>query len=129
VLARSAFHTSMNYRCVILYGSLRAVDDPTEKLDALRAIIEHAAPGRWDDVRPPNDAELKRTQVLALAIEEGSAKVRSGPPAEDEEDYAIACWGGVIPLALLAGEPIDDGHLIDGVTTPGYARDYLRGGR
>ncbi len=129
VLARSAFHTSMNYRAVILYGHARVVDEPGEKLAAMRALIDHVMPGRWADVRAPNADEFARTLVLAIPIDEASAKVRTGPPAEEEEDYAIPCWAGVLPLGLAAGEPIDDGRLVPGVKLPGYVRGLAQRGR
>ena len=120
VLARSAFHHSMNYRSVILYGRARVVDEPAEKLDAMRALIEHLIPGRWDEVRAPSPEEFARTLVLALPIDEASAKLRTGPPAEEEDDYAIPCWAGVLPLGTVAGAPVDDGRLVAGVEVPGY---------
>ena len=108
VMARSAFHHSMNYRSVVVLGPAREVTDPDEKMAALRAIVEHVAAGRWDEVRWPSELELKATTVLALPIDEASAKIRTGPPRDDEEDYALDCWAGVIPLRLAAGEPIAD---------------------
>ena len=98
VLARSAFHHSMNYRSVVVLGKARLVADPAEKLEALRRFTDHIVPGRWDEVRPPTAQELKATSVLALAIEEASAKVRSGPPIDDEEDYRWPVWAGVVPV-------------------------------
>ena len=108
VLARSAFHHSMNYRSVVLYGQARplAGDDRVEQ--ALEAFTEKLVPGRWDDVRWPTPKELKGTAVLALPIVEGSAKVRTGPPIDDEPDYALDVWAGVVPLALVRGEPVPD---------------------
>ena len=129
VLARSAFHHSMNYRSAILYGRARVVDEPAEKLAAMRALIEHVMPGRWADVRAPNPEEFARTLVLAIPIDEASAKVRAGPPVEEEEDYAIPCWAGVLPLGPAAGEPIDDGRLVPGVELPGYVRGLAQRGR
>jgi uncharacterized protein len=111
VLARSAFHHSMNYRSVVLLGTAQVVDDDEEKLEALRAVVEHVAPGRWAEVRPPNAKELKATAVLRLPIDEGSAKVRTGPPVDDEEDYALPIWAGVVPLRLVAGELAVDARL------------------
>jgi uncharacterized protein len=104
VLARSAFHHSMNYRSVVLLGTAQPVVEDDEKLVALRAIVEHVAPGRWAEVRPPNAKEMKATSVLRLPIDEGSAKVRTGPPVDDEEDYALPIWAGVVPLRLVASE-------------------------
>jgi uncharacterized protein len=115
VMARSAFHHSMNYRSVVVLGNAREVTDPGEKVAALRAVVDHVAAGRWDEVRWPTELELKGTTVLALAIDEASAKVRTGGPKDDEEDYALDCWAGVIPLRLTAGAPIPDERLKDGV--------------
>ncbi|MBW2280752.1 MAG: pyridoxamine 5'-phosphate oxidase family protein [Deltaproteobacteria bacterium] len=126
VLARSAFHHSMNYRSAILYGRARVVDDPAEKLDAMRALIDHLIPGRWDDVRAPNPEEFARTLVLALPVDEASAKVRTGPPVEEEEDYATPCWAGVLPLETVAGAPVADDRLVHGVELPGYVSDRTR---
>jgi nitroimidazol reductase NimA-like FMN-containing flavoprotein (pyridoxamine 5'-phosphate oxidase superfamily) len=126
VLARSIFNHSMNYRSVVILGTARAVSDPTEKLEALRLLSEHILPGRWVESRLPNEKELKATLVMRLPIEEFSAKVRQGPPVDDEEDYAFATWAGVVPLTLVAGEPIDDTRLMTGIKTPEYARAYTR---
>ena len=109
VLARSAFHHSMNYRSVVVLGVAAAVTDAAERLSALEAIVEHAAPGRWDQVRRPNDRELKATMVLRLPIVEASAKVRTGPPLDDGEDLGWPCWAGHVPLRLVALEPVPDG--------------------
>ena len=108
VLARSIFNHSMNYRSVVILGTARAVNDPTEKLEALRLLSEHILPGRWVESRLPNEKELKATLVMRLPIEEFSAKVRQGPPVDDEEDYAFSTWAGVIPLEMVAGKPIND---------------------
>lgn len=126
VLARSAFHHSINYRSVTVLGTARLVDDPHEKLGALRAISEHVLAGRWDDVREPNENELRGTTVLALPIEEASAKVRTGPPGDDEEDYARDCWAGVVPLRLSAGAPIPDPRLRPGIPVPTNVERYAR---
>ena len=108
VLARSAFHHSMNYRSVVVLGKARLVEDAGEKSDALRHFTEHIAPGRWSALRPVSDQELKATAVLALPIAEASAKVRTGPPIDDEEDYGWPVWAGVVPLSFSRGEPIAD---------------------
>ncbi|HEX5621976.1 MAG TPA: pyridoxamine 5'-phosphate oxidase family protein [Solirubrobacteraceae bacterium] len=108
VLARSAFHHSVNYRSVVLYGQARLVTEPDEKEAALEAFTDRLVPGRWADVRWPTRKELKATTVLMLPIEEGSAKVRSGPPIDDEPDYELDVWAGVVPLALTRGEPVQD---------------------
>jgi hypothetical protein len=126
VLARSIFNHSMNYRSVVILGVARAVNDAKEKLEALRLLSEHILPGRWVESRQPNEKELKATSVLRLPIEEFSAKVRQGPAVDDEEDYAFPTWAGVIPLTLVAGEPVDDARLMPGVKAPEYARGYTR---
>jgi hypothetical protein len=111
VLARSAFHHSMNYRSAVLLGTLRLVDDPAEKARALEAFTEQLVPGRWDEVREPSRKELKATAVLAMAIDEASAKVRTGGPVDDDEDMALPVWAGVVPVALTPGAPQPDaGH-------------------
>jgi uncharacterized protein len=127
VLARSAFHHSMNYRSVVVFGRAILVGDPGEKLSALFALSEHFVKGRWNDVREPSESELKQTTVLSLALQEASAKVRIGPPIDDDEDYALHVWAGVIPLSLQAGEPVRDPRLPDGIEVPEYAREYERG--
>ena len=108
VLARSAFHHSMNYRSVIAFGQARVVDDSAEKLAALRQFTNHISPGRWDDVRQPTELELKATTVIALRLENVSAKIRSGPPIDDDGDLALPVWAGVVPLSLTRGERIAD---------------------
>ena len=126
VLARSVFNHSMNYRSVVILGKATLVEDPQEKIAALHAISEHIIPGRWADARQPNESELKQTSVLRLPIEEFSAKVRTGPPIDDEEDYSFPTWAGVIPLEMRAGEPISDPRLDSARAIPGYARHYSR---
>jgi nitroimidazol reductase NimA-like FMN-containing flavoprotein (pyridoxamine 5'-phosphate oxidase superfamily) len=126
VLARSIFNHSMNYRSAVVLGTAVAVTDPQEKLEALRALSEHILPGRWDEVRPPNERELKATLVMRLPIEEFSAKVRQGPPVDDAEDYSFPAWAGVIPLEMATGEPISDAKLDPGRETPTYAKHYSR---
>jgi hypothetical protein len=108
VLARSAFHHSVNYRSVVLYGRAHLISEPDEKEQALEAFTERMVPGRWADVRWPTRKELKATTVLTLPILEGSAKVRTGPPIDDEPDYALDVWAGVVPLTLVPGEPVPD---------------------
>ncbi|MGI8733462.1 MAG: pyridoxamine 5'-phosphate oxidase family protein [Pyrinomonadaceae bacterium] len=127
VLARSAFHHSINYRSVVIFGQAKLVDDPPEKLAALVAFSEHVIRGRWDDVREPTEQELKATTVLTIPLKEVSAKVRTGPPLDDEEDYELPIWAGVIPLRLVADKPIADPRLPDEVATPEYALKYERG--
>lgn len=124
VLARSAFAHSMNYRSVVIFGRAAVVDDPAEKLEALRALTEQVMPGRWDEVRRPSGAELAGTTVLALSLEEASAKVRSGPPVDHEADYALPVWAGEIPLRLAPGAPIADPRLAAG-TPLGAVERYL----
>jgi uncharacterized protein len=126
VLARSIFNHSMNYRSVVVLGKATLVDDPEEKLEALRILSEHILPGRWADSRQPNERELKATSVLRVPIEEFSAKVRQGPAIDDEEDYTFATWAGVVPLEMIAGAPIDDARLLPGKEAPPYAKHYSR---
>lgn len=129
VLARSAFHHSMNYRSVVVLGIAQEVSDPEEKYRALKAIVEHVTPNRWDEVRWPNAQELKATSVLRLPLEEVSAKIRTGPPIDDEEDYQLSCWAGELPLRLTPQTPIPDPRLISGASVPSYVREYQRPGR
>src|SRR5208282_6399104 len=126
VLARSIFNQSMNYRSVVVLGKATLVDDPQEKLEALRLLAEHIIPGRWADSRQPNDRELKATSVLRLPIEEFSAKVRQGPVVDDEEDYSFPTWAGIVPLEMITGTPIDDSRLDPKREVPPYARHYTR---
>ena len=126
VLARSAFHHSVNYRSVVILGTAHLVSDPAEKMEALRLFTEHIMKGRWDDIRLPTDQELKGTTVLALPMEEVSAKVRTGGPVDDEEDYALPVWAGVLPLPVVAGEPIPDERLDSKTEIPGYMKNYRR---
>lgn len=124
VLARSVFNHSMNYRSVVILGTATLVDDPAEKLTALRALSEHILPHRWDDSRPPNEKELKATSVLRIPINEFSAKVRLGPPVDDEEDYAFPTWAGVIPLEMTTGAAIPDDRCQQEL--PDYLKNYSR---
>lgn len=126
VLARSAFHHSMNYRSVVAFGTARKIEGREEKNHALRVVSEHLIRGRWEDVRQPTDQELKATSVLEFSIEEASAKIRTGPPADDEEDYALSMWAGVLPLKLVAESPIPDSRLADGIPVPAYVRRYRK---
>ena len=126
VLARSAFHHSMNYRSVIALGTATEVTDPAEKRAALDAIVEHVAPGRAAEVRAPSELEMKATLVLKLPLDEVSAKVRTGPPLDDEEDYALPCWAGVIPLALQPLAPVADPRLAPGIEPSDVVRSYRR---
>jgi nitroimidazol reductase NimA-like FMN-containing flavoprotein (pyridoxamine 5'-phosphate oxidase superfamily) len=115
VLSRSAFHHSINYRSVVMLGRARVLSEPAEKVAALRCFTNHILPGRWDEVRAPSDQELKATMVLALPLEEVSAKVRTGPPVEDEGDIARPAWAGVVPLHGQLGEPVPMDDLPPGV--------------
>jgi len=126
VLARSAFHHSMNYRSVVVFGRATLIEEREEKLAALLALSEHIVRGRWAEVREPTEQELRATTVLSLPLVEVSAKVRTGPPLDDEEDYAMPVWAGVVPLRLEAEEPIKDPRLTDGIKVPEYARNYRR---
>ncbi len=126
VLARSAFHHSVNYRSVVILGKATLVESPEEKLRALEAFTEHVVPGRWKDIRHPTDLELKATTVLALPLAEVSAKVRSGPPKDDEEDYKLPIWAGLLPLPVKPGAPVDDPRLIPGLRAPEYLLKYSR---
>jgi uncharacterized protein len=124
VLARSAFDHSMNYRSVVAFGTARKVAEPEHKLKALRVISEHLIAGRWEDVREPSQKELKATTVLEFSIEEASSKVRSGPPLDDESDYGLPVWAGVLPLEIKSRPPVPDDRLIEGVTVPDYVRRF-----
>jgi nitroimidazol reductase NimA-like FMN-containing flavoprotein (pyridoxamine 5'-phosphate oxidase superfamily) len=126
VLARSAFHHSVNYRSVMIFGTAVVTSDRDEKIEALRLFTEHMVPGRWNDVRWPNDLELKATTVLSLPIDEASAKVRTGGPVDDDKDYELDVWAGVIPVQLLAGDPIPDERIKTEVGVPEYAVSYRR---
>jgi len=126
VLARSVFNHSMNYRSVVILGNATLVNDPEEKLAALRTLSEHILPGRWDDARQPNESELKQTSVLRLPIEEFSAKVRTGPPIDDEEDYSFPTWAGVVPLEVIAGSAVNDPKLDPVREVPAYMKHYSR---
>jgi uncharacterized protein len=128
VLARAAMHHSANYRSAMLLGLARPVDSPQEKLAALEAIVEHIVPGRWAEARPPDENELKATAVLALPIDEASAKVRTGPPVDDEEDLSLPVWAGVIPLVNEARSPEAAPGLPPGLAVPASAAAYARPG-
>jgi len=126
VLARSVFNHSMNYRSVVALGHASLIDDPAEKLRALRAFTEKLIPGRWNDARQPNEKELKATSVLKLPLTEVSAKVRAGNVEDDADDYALSVWAGVIPLRLVADPPIRDSRCDASIPTPAYAANYKR---
>jgi uncharacterized protein len=124
VLSRSAFDHSMNYRSVVAFGTAQKIADPTQKIKSLRVISEHLIAGRWEEVRGPSEKELKATTVLEFSIEEASSKVRSGPPLDDEGDYGLPVWAGVLPLEMKCRPPVPDDKLITGVTLPDYVRRY-----
>ena len=126
VLARSAFHHSVNYRSVVILGTARLADDPAEKMEALRVFTEHVLKGRWDDVRHPSEQEMKATSVLALPLEEVSAKVRTGGPVDDEADYALPVWAGVLPLETVAKAPEPDALRKSDLPLPAYLKNYSR---
>jgi nitroimidazol reductase NimA-like FMN-containing flavoprotein (pyridoxamine 5'-phosphate oxidase superfamily) len=126
VLARSAFHHSVNYRSVVILGKAQLVEDPAEKMEALRIFTEHVMKGRWNDVRIPTEQELKATTVLSLPLEEVSAKVRAGGPIDDEADYALPVWAGVLPLETVAKTPLPDAQRKNDPPIPEYMKNYKR---
>jgi len=126
VLARSIFNHSMSYRSVVVLGAATAIENREEKLVALEALSEHILPGRWQEIRQPNEQELRATTVLQLPIQEFSAKVRQGPVIDDEEDYSFPAWAGIIPLTMESHPPVDDLRLLEGITAPEYAKKYSR---
>jgi nitroimidazol reductase NimA-like FMN-containing flavoprotein (pyridoxamine 5'-phosphate oxidase superfamily) len=126
VLARSVFHHSINYRSVVIFGKGCAVTDPQEKLAALEAVVEHIIPGRWSEARLPNRKEMNATLVVSIKIEEASAKIRTGPPGDDEEDYALPVWAGLLPLQETALPSIRDEKLREGIPLPDYIARYSR---
>ncbi len=126
VLGRSAFHHSMNYRSIVVFGTAQMIQDEAEKMAALQAFTNHVVPQRWQDVRQPNDGEMKATTVLRLPIEEASAKIRTGDPIDDEADYELDVWAGVIPLRLQPGAAIADTKLHSGILIPCNVSEYQR---
>ena len=124
VAARSAFHHSLNYRSVMVFGTPRKVEDPQERTAAFAAITNHVLPGRWEEARQPNEKEDKGTKLLAIDMVEASAKVRTGPPQDDAEDMSLGIWAGVVPLTMQAGEPIPAPDLEDGVEPPSSVVSY-----
>ena len=129
VLARSAFHHSMNYRSVVVLGTAAEVTEAEEKRRALDAIVEHVVPGRVAAVRPPSEKELRATRVVALPLDEASAKVRTGPPKDDEADYALGVWAGELPLRLTPLGPVPDPRLAAGFGAPPHVTGWRRGRR
>jgi nitroimidazol reductase NimA-like FMN-containing flavoprotein (pyridoxamine 5'-phosphate oxidase superfamily) len=128
VLARSAFHSSMNYRSVVLLGTARVVTDAEEKARAFDVLVEHVAPGRTAELRPPTEDEMRKTLVLAIAIHEASAKVRTGPPKDEPEDYALPIWAGVLPLSTVPEDPVPDPDMTEDLPVPPSVRSYARPG-
>ena len=126
VLARSAFHHSINYRSVVLFGKANEVIGENNKLEALKVISDQVAPGRWEEVRQPNKKELKATSVYSMPIEEGSAKVRTGPPIDDREDYELDVWAGIVPLKIKAEDPVQDELLKGNILRPGSISALLK---
>jgi uncharacterized protein len=122
VLARSVFHTSINYRSVVVMGKARLVTDVIEKWQALRSFTNHVIDGRWEQAKQPTEQELKATSVLSLPLEEVSAKIRTGPPIDDDEDYALPVWGGVVPVIQTLGQPVPDGRVLEGIAAPQLRR-------
>ena len=127
VMARSLFNSSMNYRSAVIFGKGEIIKDHDERMAALKSITDHIAPGRWDDARQPNNSELKQTSVVRMPIDEASAKISVGPPDDEDEDYALDYWAGVIPINQTYGEPESDPILQEGITIPGYLKNYCRG--
>jgi uncharacterized protein len=125
VLARSAFHHSMNYRSVVMFGKGKIIEDDEEKMSALKAFTERVVKGRWDDVRKPSEKEMNTTSVLKFPIEEASAKVRTGPPVDDKDDYDMNVWAGVLTVKTMFGELIRDERLKENVSVPGYLTNYI----
>ncbi len=126
VLARAAFHHSMNYRSVVIFGQAVMLEDPAAKREAMRAFTEHIVPGRWQEIRQPTEKELQATTVLAVPLAEASAKVRTGPPLDEEADYALPVWAGVLPLELTPQAPLADDRLPGEIAVPEYVRRYTR---
>ncbi|MGA8263357.1 MAG: pyridoxamine 5'-phosphate oxidase family protein [Ignavibacteriaceae bacterium] len=125
VLARSAFHHSMNYRSVVMFGKGKIVEDQQEKINALKAFTEHVMPGRWDDVRKPSEKELYATGVLRFPIEEASAKIRTGPAVDDKDDYELNVWAGVLPVKTMFAEPQRDERLKKEIVEPDYLLNFI----
>ncbi len=124
VLARSGFHHSINYRAAMLFGRAHKVEDPQEKLAKMETFVERIAPGRWQGLRPVNKQELKATTLLGMDMSEASAKIRTGPPIDDDEDYALPIWAGLVPIEMVAGAAYDDGQLAAGTKPPSHLADF-----
>jgi len=125
VLARSVFHHSMNYRSVVLFGKGKPLENKVKKLEALKAITDHLTPGRWEDAREPNEKELNATAVVSIDIDEASAKIRTGPPIDDKEDYNLPVWAGVIPISLKFESPENDPQLNEDIVLPNYIKNKI----
>lgn len=125
VLARSFFHHSMNYRSVVIFGKGKLLENKVKKLEALKAITEHLIPGRWEDARKPNEKELNATTVVSIDIDEVSAKIRTGPPIDDEKDYKLPVWAGVIPILQKFDSPENDPKLNGEIVLPNYIREKI----
>ena len=126
VLARSAFHHSINYRSVMLFGKAVKIED-ADKSELLQSFVENLIPGRWENLRPINAQEVKATTVFSMPIDEGSAKVRSGPPVDDEDDYSLPIWAGVLPVSQVLHDPVPDPKNLPGLEVPDHIRDYRLG--
>ncbi|WP_299437032.1 pyridoxamine 5'-phosphate oxidase family protein [uncultured Aquimarina sp.] len=126
VLARSAFHHSANYRSVNVFGEVRKVEDPKEKMNALECILNHMVPGHWDNVRQPNDKEFSATLVMAIKIDTASAKVRAEGVVDEKEDHSLPIWAGVIPIKQTVSDPISESDLIEGVQVPDAVLKYIK---
>jgi len=124
VLARSAFHHSMNYRSVLAFGTARKVANPEQKIDSLNVISEHLISGRWKEIRGPSEKELRATTVLEFSIEEASSKVRTGPPVDDDTNYGLPVWAGILPLEIRSRTPLPDDRLVEGIGLPENVRLY-----
>lgn len=128
VLARSIFHHSVNYRSAVLFGAGKFIEERAAKMEALRLFSDRLIPGRWEDARPPNDVELKATAIASVDIDLASAKIRTGPPGDDKEDYELPVWAGVLPLHQLFGEPVPDAQLDPAIGIPDYLQKFISSG-
>jgi len=126
VLARSAFHHSINYRSVMLFGEATKIEDD-QKNELLHSFVDQLIPGRWENLRPMTDQEAKATTVFSMPIDEGSAKIRSGPPVDDDEDYSLPIWAGVLPVSQILHDPVSDPKNLYGLEVPAHIRDYKLG--
>ncbi len=127
VLARSGFHHSINYRSVVMLGTARQVSDPAEKEARLQTFVDGLLPGRWDMLRPATPQEIMATTVMTMPIDEASSKIRTGPPGDDEEDYGLPIWAGVVPVRMEVLDPVPDPRNIEGVEPPDHVRNFRLG--